>query len=447
MLPAVLSAALGLWRIDGPSFWADEGVSVAIARLPPSDLLAVLDHMDRVHAAYYALLHLVFSVAGTGELAMRLPSVLAMAAASGLLAALGHRLVSPAAGLMAGLVYALLPVVSRYAQEARQYALVTALAIGATYLLLVAIERRRARWWVAYAGVLTVMSWLHLYGLFLLPAHALMLRSATAWRRWGISTVAVCAATAPLVLLAIPQAGLISWLPLPSTATIRHLGTLVFGGHPVAVWTVLALAALGLRERAIRVVALPWLAAPLALMVALSFVVQPIFYPRYALHCVAALALAAGAGLAALRPRLLAPALVVALAAVMASAHLAIRAPSSRPDDLRGLAHTLRSHSLPGDAVLFVPAGNWMSVTPYLGSMAWLDTTTLHQDRFFGDLPPQRFRDAVTGKARVWVVERSTGSYGNAAGLRRDRRFRLLRTWTFRTRHLSIFEQVAADKK
>ncbi|MGW5160922.1 glycosyltransferase family 39 protein [Nonomuraea wenchangensis] len=438
---------LGLWRIDGPSFWADEGVSVAIARLPLSDLLAVLDHMDRVHALYYLLLHPVASVAGTGELAMRLPSVLGMTAAAGLLAGLGSRLVSPAAGLMAGVVYALLPVVSRYAQEARQYALITALAIGGTHLLLVAIERRHARWWTAYAGVLTVMGWLHLYGLFLLPAHALMLRPVTAWRRWGISTVAVCAATAPLVLLALPQAGLISWLPMPSTATIRHLGTLVFGGHPVAIWTMLALAALGLRERAIRAVALPWLVAPLALMIAISFVVQPIFYSRYALYCVAALALAAGAGLAVLRPRLLAPALVVALAAVMASTHLAIRAPSSRPDDLRSLAHTLRYQSLPGDAVLYVPAGNWMSVTPYLGSMAWLDTTTLHRDRFFGDLPPERFRQAVTGKARVWVVEKSTGSYGNAAELRRDRRFRLLQTWTFRTRQLSVFEQVAATKK
>ncbi|GAA3682061.1 hypothetical protein GCM10022224_053000 [Nonomuraea antimicrobica] len=438
---------LGLWGIDGPSFWADEGGSVAIARLPPPDLLAVLDHMDRVHAVYYGLLHLVISVVGTGEWAMRLPSVLAMSAAAGLLTALGRRLVSPAAGLLAGLIYALLPVVSRYAQEARQYALVTALAIGATYLLVVAVERRRARWWAAYAGVLTVVGWLHLYGLFLLPAHALMLRSATAWRRWGIAAAVVCAASAPLVLLAVPQSGLISWLPLPSAATVRHLGTLVFGGHPVAIWTVLVLAALGLRERAVRVVALPWLAAPLALMIAISFAVRPIFYPRYALYCVAALALAAGAGLAALRPRPLAPVLVVALAAVMVPAHLAIRAPSSRPDDLRGLAHTLRAHSLPGDAVLYVPAGNWMSVTPYLGSMAWLDTTTLHRDRFFGDLPPGRFREVVAGEARVWVVERATGSHGNAVELRRDRRFRLVRSWTFRTRTLSVFEQVAVSKK
>ncbi|WP_186403626.1 glycosyltransferase family 39 protein [[Actinomadura] parvosata] len=143
--PAALAGALGLWRIDGPSYWADEGVSVSIASRPLADLPAILAHMDLVHGLYYVLLHLVASIAGTDEIAMRLPSVLATTVGAAVLAALGRRLLSPAAGLLAGLIYALLPVVSRYAQEARQYAMVSALLISTTYLLVVAIGSGRDR--------------------------------------------------------------------------------------------------------------------------------------------------------------------------------------------------------------------------------------------------------------------------------------------------------------
>ena len=58
-----------------------------------------------------------------------------MAVAAGFLAALGRRLVSTRAGLAAGLVFAVLPSVTWYAQNARSYALVTALATIASYLL------------------------------------------------------------------------------------------------------------------------------------------------------------------------------------------------------------------------------------------------------------------------------------------------------------------------
>ncbi|HUR09420.1 MAG TPA: cation-translocating P-type ATPase C-terminal domain-containing protein, partial [Nonomuraea sp.] len=102
----------------------------------------------------------------------------------------------------------------------------------------------------------------------------------------------------------------------------------------------------------VRTVALPWLLVPSGLMIVISLIGPSIFYPRYVLHSVAALALAAGAGLshavswAARRmpaARLVIPwAAPAVLAAFTGPAQVAIRQPLSRPDNLRELAHTLR---------------------------------------------------------------------------------------------------------
>ncbi|WP_433382050.1 glycosyltransferase family 39 protein [Streptosporangium sp. CA-115845] len=457
---------LGLWRIDGPSYWADEGVSVSIASRPLADLPTVLRHMDLVHGLYYVLLHLVSSIAGTGETAMRLPSVVATTAGTAVLAALGRRVASPATGLFAGLIYALLPVVSRYAQEARQYALVSALVIGATYLLVLAIDadqgRRRLRLWTVYTIMLVITAWLHLYALFILPAHAVMLicrHPRGAWVRWIVSAAAACALTAPLALVAWTQFGLVSWLPRPSLATARHLGWLVFGGNPAVIVTITALAVLGMGapiRPMVRIVALPWLVVPSGLMVAISLISQPIFYPRYVLHCVAALALAAGVGMARIATwtahrmpaatYLIPAALLAVLTALTGPSQVAIRESLSRPDNLRALAHTLRDGARPGDAVLYVPAGNWMSTLPYPDSVARLDTWSLHADRFFGELPPDRLHHAATGLSRIWVVE-GAKSYGNAVELQKDVRFHRTAHWSFGTRQLSLYERNDAEQQ
>ena len=95
-----------LWRIGVPSFWRDEGATLSAAHRSFPQLIRMLGHMDAVHGTYYLLIWLLVRVAGSGELALRLPSAVAMAAAAGLLTALGRRLAGPAAGLAAGLSFA-----------------------------------------------------------------------------------------------------------------------------------------------------------------------------------------------------------------------------------------------------------------------------------------------------------------------------------------------------
>ena len=90
------------------------------------------------------LLHLVTDLR-QDELIARLHSALAAALAAGGIAVIGRWLVSTRAGLLAGLMFGLLPVVSQYAQEARSYAIISAVAVLATYLLLRALATTTAR--------------------------------------------------------------------------------------------------------------------------------------------------------------------------------------------------------------------------------------------------------------------------------------------------------------
>lgn len=214
LVPAALSLALGLWGIRrGGSMWRDEVVTYDMAQRSLPDLWTTLGHVDAVHGLYYLLMHALFRLSGDMDplLVLRLPSVLATAAAAGTLALLGRRLAGPRAGLLAGITFAVLPPVQRYAQEGRSYAVVCALIVGATYLLVRAADRRTPGAWAAYGAVLLTACLLHEFAVLALPAHLLALpRSA---RRAALRVaLAVCTGLAPLSALSMRQSDQVSWI-------------------------------------------------------------------------------------------------------------------------------------------------------------------------------------------------------------------------------------------
>ncbi|KUL66234.1 hypothetical protein ADL28_04315 [Streptomyces violaceusniger] len=134
VLPMAVMLALGLWGLDRGTMWRDESATYQMARRTVPQIRDALGTVDAVHGLYYLLMHPLLAL-HPSEVTMRLPSVLAAVAATALVAALGCRLARPRVGLWAGLLYAATPVVTHYAQEGRSYALVTAGAAWATYLL------------------------------------------------------------------------------------------------------------------------------------------------------------------------------------------------------------------------------------------------------------------------------------------------------------------------
>ncbi|MDB4872683.1 MAG: hypothetical protein JWL97_3687 [Gemmatimonadales bacterium] len=468
VLPALVTFAIALWKIDGPSYWRDESVSVVLGHGPLGQLRDFLNNTDAVHGLYYLFLHVV-TLFGTSETVTRLPSAVGAALAAGGIAVLGRRWHSPAAGLYAGLAYALLPIVSRYAQEARQYTLVSAGAVLVTYLLVRALERPRISWFAWYGAAVALLGWLHLYSLFLLTAHAVTVLIIVWQRRptgrglllgWALAVLGAMTAVVPLVLIAHGQEAQVSWLRRPGPSSVLDFGTLTAGGRSaLALVTVLAVAGIAGLVRAGRSgasVAVPWLVMPFAVSLAVSQV-HPVYHPRYVLYCVCALALLAGAGLATLTevlPDRLRPARLVAAVAVLTGlavlvlpAQSELRKPGSRPDDLRSFAGVLRQQAQPGDAVLYVPVYREDFVTVYADAFRALDGQAF-QDHGT-DLPPARFHAALSAHQRIWVVEnppphrsyRTPAPLANLAALRTDRRFVRTERWKFGSVRLTLFTQ------
>ncbi|MBI0301286.1 glycosyltransferase family 39 protein, partial [Streptomyces sp. PRKS01-29] len=179
LAPAGLALALGLWGIRRQnSMWRDESTTYQVAHRGVADLWRLLGQADVVHGLYYLFMHGVFALWDGGLVALRLPSVLAMAAAAAGVGLLGRRLAGPRAGLAAGLLFPLFPAVQRYAQEGRSYALVCAAVVWATHLLLSAVARPRKRTWTGYAAVAALACLLHEFAILAVLAHGVALYRA-----------------------------------------------------------------------------------------------------------------------------------------------------------------------------------------------------------------------------------------------------------------------------
>ena len=406
VVPALAELLVGGYRIGSPSLWRDEAATISGSQRPVSAIAAMVQHEDAVHGPYYLLMHLVIAAGGISATALRLPSLIAMCLAVGLTAALGRRLAEAsgmaapqAAGLLAGLALTAVPLTTRYAQEARPYALTTLFAVLATYLLVRAVASPRWPWWVLYAAALLLTGLFSLASMLVVGAHLVSLLLARRmspaddaqpvrppWRRVLVGWLAACAATAvlltPVAVLSAGQSAQLNWVRTPDLSTIATLFR-NFAGTAVLIPVVAVLAVAGCAEgRGIRRrggltltgIALPWLVLPPALLLAVSLM-HPLFVERYVLFCLPALALLtsagliwitrmtrralAGRGLPGNRADLLAAAAPVVLAVVIAAVLIGpqrdIRQASARADNLRAVAGVIARHELPGDAVLYLP--------------------------------------------------------------------------------------------
>ena len=379
--PPVVTFAVMLIGITVPSYWRDEAATLSAVKRPFGDMIRMLGNVDAVHGAYYSLAWVVSRAFGDGELALRLPSAIAMAVAALFVAALGRRLVSPAAGLASGLLFAVIPDISLYGQDARSYAMVTAVAAIASYLLVRALGAGHAhqrRWWIGYAASAALLGILNIFGLLLLAAHAVTIalrmlrpeagqsRRALA-RRWVIAACAGVVVSSPVIVYGYRQRGQIAWLVGHGTDGVSSATRLI--GPPtmalavaVAVVAAAAVTVVAARRRPsgervppwlARLLALcgPWLVLPAALLFIASDV-SPIYNFRYILFCAPAAALLGGTALAALG-RIGGTAALIVVAVLGLNSQVAFRTPSGHGDNIRQMDRILAASSKPGDVILY----------------------------------------------------------------------------------------------
>lgn len=224
-LPAmVVTVYASLIGMSDREMWNDEYASWYASTLSLGDLAKLLRHIDMVVAPYYLMMHGWIALFGDSPLALRLPSALAMGGAAGLVVLVGRRLFGAAVGVTAGLLFALVPTVSRYGQETRPYAFAMLAACLATLLLLRAIEHPTWRRWLLYGASLTVAGWGHIVTVTIVVAHLLYLwragRTRADFRLWRCCAGLALAVTLvlPLVSEGSKQSGAIDWIKAGSTA-------------------------------------------------------------------------------------------------------------------------------------------------------------------------------------------------------------------------------------
>jgi mannosyltransferase len=361
LAPAVVMAVLGLVGVTVPALWTDELATWGMATTTRSEAWSLLRWVDVVIAPYYFFMQGWVDLFGDSDLSLRLPSVGAMTAAAGLIGALGTRLGTPRTGLVAGVLFALLPYSTRFAQEARPYALAVLAGVVATYALVRALERPGFWRWCAYAAVLAVLGLLHGVALLLLGAHGWFVIALRRWATWQWLAAAVVAAGPGIVLIGLgrQQRNQISWIPSAELSSVTDYPRLLFGATVVGLLLIfLSLFGLPLRYPAAAYTA--WAIVPPCALIAAAQV-TPLWLPRYLLFTLPAWVLLAATALG--RTRVVWAVVVVALVALVGiPAQLAVRAPAGHNEATRDLAKIIEAGLQPADGVVYGldDGGDWV---------------------------------------------------------------------------------------
>ena len=449
VVPAVVTLVVMVWGIGGASYSRDEAATLSAVRRPFHGLLRMLSNVDAVHGAYYVLLWPVVRVFGAGEVATRLPSAVAMAVAAAAVFGVGRRLVSVRAGLAAGLVFAVLPEVSLYGQTARPYAVATALAAVASYLLVRAMgaaaggDAGGMRGWLTGYGVcLAVLGYIHLFGLLLAVAQVVAVARFWAGHRGGAGrslaagwlgvVVAAVAVASAVQVEGLRQAGVLTWVKPRPLADLAGLASLV-GPRPMAAaagLAVLAAVTVGAVAGRARLAAdwpgdlialcVPWLVGPAVLLIVVSSLVTPVYVFRYVLFCAPAAALLAGAGLAALGWRAGAAALAV-IAALGLPMLLHVRAAGGHGDDIRGADQIVAANTRPGDAMLYLTFGEPIQAAYPYGLAQLPDVAVGGTPNYSASLggtwaPLPVVTSRIQAARRIWLVQLAYGLYQTSPG-------------------------------
>ncbi|MFG1775541.1 glycosyltransferase family 39 protein [Micromonospora sp. NPDC049048] len=420
IVPTLLTLTVVLAGIDHAQPWRDELATWSAASRSPADLVRLAGTIDAATSPYYLFMHAWVAVFGDSVTALRLPAALAMAATAGLTTLLGQRLFDTRVGLLAGLLFAVLPGTSRYGQEARPYALATLLAVLATLLLVEALARPGWTRWAGYAAVVAALGLTHLVALTLLAAHAVAVlttrRTGPPNRqlRWVLALLPSALLLAPLVLLARTQRSRqLDWVQAVRPDDLAALpGGVAQSG--VVGGVLVGLAALGAARLGRRAL-LPGLAVllPVLLLFAAGLAV-PLWVPRYLVFVVPFACLLAGAALTAVP---LPPALaVVALAGLLglpdqAALRRTHEWPRNATVDYRGAARIVADAQRPGDAVVYSPRESWLfldvGLAYHLGERRPRDVLVVEDQARRGDLwatECARPGECLAGVDRVWLV-------------------------------------------
>jgi mannosyltransferase len=389
-LVSAVMAVLGIWGLGRhDTMGNDEIVTRYASTLSFGQLAHLLEHTDIYHGFYYVVMHPWVAVFGTTPSAIRVPSVIAMTVATGLMVHLTRRLSGSIwAGVFAGLIMALTPEISFYAQTAREYATIVAVVLCATLALIRALEAEAAgrpdrRRWVLYGALITLCGYLNELTLVVLAAHLATVLLARPGRQvvkhWFVTGAIGAFLVLPVVIGSIHQDSAASWITRP---TVHDLGILFHDYFGSVSWVAVCLFLCAVAavlpdghpawwrrgEISLPSVGAPLLVLPAGVLIVESVIAHPLYVDRYVLYGETGAAFLAGFGLYRIgswlagragrvdRRAVLAVTGAVACLCVfifqLTPQHRA-RTPLTRQFDYGDPSFFIGAHERPGDGVMF----------------------------------------------------------------------------------------------
>ncbi|MDZ5445421.1 glycosyltransferase family 39 protein [Micromonospora sp. 4G57] len=413
LVPALLMGLLGVVRAGAPGLRTEELATWGRAASSWRDNWSMLGSDDVAVGPYHLLMRAWAAGFGTSDLALRVPSILAMTAAAALVGALAARLFAPGTGVLAGVVFALLPTSARYAQEAQPYALTLLAAVLATSLLVAAIDRPRHWRFAGYAGAVVVLGLCNVVALLLLVGHgwAVFAFRRTVAVRWLAAASVGALPVAALLWFATRHGAQIGPASHPSLTALAATPRELFGVTALgAVLLALALFSLPLRHSAAIYTA--WAVVP-PLVLLLIAQATPFWRPQYLLFTLPAWATLGAVALARAGTRW-SVGVLAAVALIVAPAQLAVREPDGHQQATRQLAEIIQPRLQPGDGVVYGSSDSGGGgvgrnvVAHYLpADRRPKDLLATAPHRVDGRLPVSECADVARclhGARRLWVV-------------------------------------------
>lgn len=231
-----LGAAIRL-VVAHDSLFADELSTYWIVRTHGlGGVISTVHSNDEITPPLYFVLAWLTTKAGNSPELLRAPSLVAGIATIPLVYRLGLRTVGCRPALVAAALTALAPFMVYYSAEARAYGLMMALTVGSTLAMLVAVDTRRARWWVVYAACSAAAVYSHYTSAFVLAAQLVWLL----WAHPQARRPAILANVGAAIAFAPWTTGLINDFTSPTSRILTALSP--FTPHDVQVvlehWTV-----------------------------------------------------------------------------------------------------------------------------------------------------------------------------------------------------------------
>ncbi|HWE31976.1 MAG TPA: glycosyltransferase family 39 protein [Solirubrobacteraceae bacterium] len=450
-VPALLAAVLCAIELTTRSLGFDEAASVAISSQAHGTLGQAIAHDGGNMSGYYLFLHLWTDVFGTSTLALRLPSVFAIVAATALVGLLALRLFDRRVACAAGALTAVSMPLVFWGQDARGYAPMVMFVIGSflAYMRIVQSPQPPTRGaWLGYVAWTSLALYCGFVAALVLPAQLL----ALVWRRRSVpaigSAIAAClVVSVPLMVLAADRgSSQLFWVPHPSlTVEKQTLELLTSAGlqpsfHPQpTMWVLIAVTVLAVFAAAGTHVVRAWRPAvaagdelwgqalvflwvfvPIVLAFGESLVATPVFIPRNLLICLPGVALALALAITDARVPKLASCAALATLIALRMVSL-VPTYGASPENWRTATRYVLARARPGDCVAFYPLDAHMPFAYYAGRAAAGDTAprsvlptvpwtplTPYAEQY-ATLSPAAVRGVHRGCPRLWLVSAHEG--------------------------------------